>query len=74
METTTFNSFENLKERYEVFIIDFDGTLFNGADPIAGTEESCYQLMKDPKNLVLFYTNGGYCSLDSSFKTFQKWF
>ena len=70
MEKTTFNSFENLKERYEVFIIDFDGTLWNGADPIAGTEESCYQLMKDPKNLVLFYTNGGYCSLESSFKTF----
>lgn len=71
---TMFSSFEILKEKYEVFIIDFDGTLWNGADPIKNTEECCYQLMKDPKNKVLFYTNGGYCSLDYSFKTFQKWF
>ena len=63
-----FANFEDIKDKYEVFIVDMDGTLWNGNSRIEGTAECTYELMKNPKNLVLFYTNGGYCTLESHFQ------
>ena len=44
--------------------MDIDGTLMNGNEAIAGVGESIYRIMTDETKKVLFYSNGGYCSLE----------
>jgi ribonucleotide monophosphatase NagD (HAD superfamily) len=56
---------------YEVYILDLDGTLWNGSTPIPGTAASTYHLLKTKK--VFFYTNGGYCSREYTYTTIINW-
>lgn len=65
--------FLHLTTAYDVFILDLDGTLWNGSSPIAGTAQSTYKLLRDPSKRVLFYTNGGYCSRQYTFEQVVKW-
>ena len=46
-----------------MFILDIDGTIKNGSAGIAGVAESVHRLLMDDSKKILFYTNGGYCSL-----------
>jgi hypothetical protein len=62
-ESVRMGSFEEIYSRYRVFILDIDGTIINGDAQIEGTLESVYRLMTDETKKVLFFTNGGYCTL-----------
>lgn len=66
-------SFKELKSKFNVFIIDLDGTLWSGTTPIPGTADATYQLLRDPAKKVVFYTNGGYCSLQYTFSSITSW-
>lgn len=61
MELATF---EQVYEAYRVFILDLDGTLSNQSARIPGVADSVHRLMTDPSKKVLFFTNGGYATLD----------
>lgn len=60
-------SFESVYGQYRVFILDIDGTIINGDAQIEGVIDSVYRLLIDEDKKVLFYTNGGYCTLEHSF-------
>jgi len=58
---------------YDVFIFDFDGTLWNGSSIIPGVAQAVYDL-HDSGKIVLYYTNGGYCRVDQTFNYLMKWY
>jgi len=60
-------------DNYDVFILNLDGTLWNGSSPIPGTVDSTYRLLKDPSKRVFFYTNGGYCNLQYTYNQIVSW-
>lgn len=66
-------SFEQVYEQYRVFILDLDGTLLNGNEPIEGVADSVFRLMTDDSKVVLFFSNGGYCNLETTWKKVVKW-
>lgn len=49
---------------FRVFIMDIDGTLMNGSETIVGVADQMFQLLSDESKKVLFYSNGGYCTLE----------
>jgi ribonucleotide monophosphatase NagD (HAD superfamily) len=49
-----------------VYILDFDGTLFKGNGQIPGVSNCVFELIKLNK-LVLFYTNGGWCTVQFNY-------
>ena len=53
---------EKLINEYKVFILDFDGTLWNGSAHIGGVQNIVLELYRQEK-IVLYFTNGGWCSL-----------
>jgi len=46
----------------------------NGTSIIDGVLNEVYGLMTDQTKKVLFYTNGGYCTLKDSFTKVYNWF
>ena len=44
--------------------MDIDGTLMNGGAAIEGVADSIFKIMTDESKKILFYTNGGYCTLE----------
>ena len=56
--------FEQVYGQYRVFIMDIDGTLMNGNEAIAGVSDTVFRIMTDETKKILFYSNGGYCSLE----------
>ena len=63
---------QNLIDSYKVYILDFDGTLWNGSTRIGGVAPVVLELYRRDK-LVLYYTNGGYCSVASNFNAIVSW-
>jgi ribonucleotide monophosphatase NagD (HAD superfamily) len=57
---------EKLVSLYDVYILDFDGTLFKGNGQIPGVSNCVFELIKLNK-LVLFYTNGGWCTVQFNY-------
>ena len=54
---------EQVKAVFRVFILDLDGTLMNGYAPVPGVAQVIFNLFVEDNKKVLFYSNGGYCSL-----------
>ena len=73
MADFNLNQFEEVYAAFRVFILDIDGTLMNGNALIDGTLDAVYRLISDPEKKVLFYTNGGYCTLQDSFDKVYNW-
>ena len=63
-QNNQITSFEQVYGHFRVFILDVDGTLMNGNEAIAKVAESVFRLLTDETKKVLFYSNGGYCSLE----------
>jgi len=63
---------ESLIDKYRVYVLDFDGTLWNGSTRIGGVAPLLLELYKRNK-IVLYYTNGGWCSLQYSYECIVKW-
>jgi ribonucleotide monophosphatase NagD (HAD superfamily) len=63
---------DKLIDEYKVFILDFDGTLWNGSARIGGVHKVVLELYKQDK-LVLYFTNGGWCSLQYNFDSIVSW-
>ena len=53
--------------------MDIDGTLMNGNAPVAGVADSCFRLLTDETKKVLFYSNGGYCNNETTWKKVVSW-
>ena len=53
--------------------MDIDGTLMNGGASIAGTADSIFKTMTDESKKILFYTNGGYCTLERTWQKVVAW-
>ena len=53
--------------------MDIDGTLSNQAAIIPGVSESIFRLLTDDSKKVLFYSNGGYCNLETTWQKIIKW-
>ena len=66
-------NFEQVYQRYRVFIMDIDGTLMNGSGLIPGVSEKIFQLMTDESKKVLFFSNGGYCNVATTMKKVVDW-
>ena len=64
---------EKIKDLYQVFIFDFDGTLWNGNFSIPGVAQALYELLTSNKK-VLFFTNGGYSRVWYIFSKLHEWF
>jgi len=71
--TLRVSSFEEVYASYRVFILDIDGTLMNGNENVEGAVDSVFRLMTDASKKVLFFTNGGYCSLHATFTKIHSW-
>ena len=63
---------ESLLDKYSVFILDFDGTLFNGHKEIPGVAKTVHRLFSAGKT-CLFFTNGGYCTVEYNYNQLIKW-
>ena len=59
-------------DKYNYYILDFDGTLWNGSTRIGGVQTLVLELYRREK-LVLYYTNGGYCSVQQNFGAIVSW-
>ena len=53
--------------------MDLDGTLVNGDANIPGVADTVYRLFTDDTKKVLFYSNGGYCSLEHTWQKVVTW-
>ena len=62
-----------MRTAFRYFILDLDGTLFNGKTPIPGVADSVHALLTDTEKRVLFFTNGGYASLTYTYDTVVQW-
>ena len=64
---------DELASLYQVFIFDFDGTLWNGDSRIPGVAQAVYELLVSKKT-VLYYTNGGYSRVWYIYNKLLQWF
>ena len=53
--------------------MDIDGTLMNGNATVPGVADSVFRIMTDESKKILFYTNGGDCTLERTWQKVVAW-